>query len=284
MNGRRAIVGLCMLCALLVSAFAAQSASAVTKVKGTTAFTCKPVTPVDNTVGFSKAHCRPEDAVSTKATFEHFEIPPNTTTKITGNNKTTGGESEATKLVSTAFGATIELSGKVTEGEGWMTNAVEGKEHYTHGEGTITYKEVSVVKPANCIVQTDGPLKEKGEAGVIHTEPLKATTKGQGDRLKFEPKEGTVFARFWIEGATCPLKENTFSVSGTVLGTPNGATTNFTEADTTAQNTLKLGANKAGLSGTLTLEGKHPGDKEKGKEEDKTYEPLSVTTVETEEP
>jgi hypothetical protein len=34
MTGRRAIVGLCMLCALLVSAFAAQSASAVTK--GTT--------------------------------------------------------------------------------------------------------------------------------------------------------------------------------------------------------------------------------------------------------
>ncbi len=34
MIGRRAIVGLCMLCALLVSAFAAQSASAVTK--GTT--------------------------------------------------------------------------------------------------------------------------------------------------------------------------------------------------------------------------------------------------------
>jgi uncharacterized membrane protein len=37
MTGRRAIVGICMLCSLFISAVAAQSAMAVS---GTTAFTC----------------------------------------------------------------------------------------------------------------------------------------------------------------------------------------------------------------------------------------------------
>jgi hypothetical protein len=275
MNGRRAIVGLCMLCALVVSAFAAQSASA-TESKGTTAFTCKPVIPAKETKGFSKAHCKPEDAVNTEAKFEHVEIPESTTTKITGNNKDTEGKAVHSTLVSTAFGATVELTAKTLTGEGWMTNAKDPTtgEHYAHGEGTITYTDVTVVKPANCVVDTHDGTLTPGPSGIVHTEPLKATTKGQGDRLKFEPKEGTTFAKFWITGAGCPFNQ-TFTVTGSVNAPVDGATTNATEADTTSQNTLKLNGAKAGISGTLTIEGKDEVAK------DTTYEPLSATTVET---
>jgi hypothetical protein len=267
MNGRRAVVGLCMLCALLVSAFAAQSASAV----GTTAYTCVKGGGINPT--YNTAHCRPTDGAGE---WSHKAIANGTTTELQGNGNNEKGEPITGFLVSTAFGATVELEGKTVSGSGTMTNSEEGGEMIASGSGTITFTNVSVVKPANCKVQTDGPLKEKLESGVIHTEALKATTKGQADRLKFEPVTAPNFARFWIStnlpppAAACPLDNNTFTVTGSVTGVPNGATTNFTEADTTAQNTLKLNGAKAGLSGSLTIEGRANSSD--------TYKPLSVTT------
>jgi hypothetical protein len=68
MNGRRAILDLCMLCALLVSAFAAQSASAA----GTTGFTCKAGAAE---AGFSDAHCL-TPAVGAAVKFTHVAIRP----------------------------------------------------------------------------------------------------------------------------------------------------------------------------------------------------------------
>jgi hypothetical protein len=268
MNGRKATIGLCMLCALAFSAFAAQSASAV----GTTGFTCKRKAVVGG-VGFSAPHCKAADAVGSGAEYEHVVVPQSTTTKVTGKNTATGGEKVTWSAVSTVFGTTIELQAKTLTGEGLMTNAVDGSEHYAHGEGTGTFSEVSVVKPANCEVKTDVPsTKEKGETGVIHTEPLKATTKGQGDGLKFEPQAGTALATFWMVGASCPLANSTFTTTGSVIGIPDGATVTFGEAACTAQGTLKLNGAKAGISGTVTLESK---DEIAG---DTTYEPLSATT------
>jgi hypothetical protein len=268
MNGRRAVVGLCMLCALLVSAFAAQSASAV----GTTAYTCVKGGKVSPT--YNSAHCRPSDGAGE---WSHESIANGTTTELTGNGKDDKGNPIPGFLVSTAFGATVELEGKTVTGSGQMTNSIESGEMFASGSGTITFSEVSVVKPANCKVQTDGPSKEKLEDGVVHTESLKATTKGQADRLKFEPTVAPTFARFWIStnlpppAAACPLDNTTFTATGSVTGVPNGATTEFTEADTTAQNTLKLNGAKAGISGSLTIEGRATGS-------GGGYTPLSVTT------
>jgi hypothetical protein len=77
MTGRtRAIAGACLLCALLVSAFAAQSASAVTK--GTTAFTCKET----GTGDFKDAHCK-EGVSPGTGSFKHVEVAKDTTTHIT---------------------------------------------------------------------------------------------------------------------------------------------------------------------------------------------------------
>jgi hypothetical protein len=59
MTGRRAIIGLSLICALAFAAFGAANASAL----GTTQFTCKPGTGA----GFSEAHCT--SAVPSGASF-----------------------------------------------------------------------------------------------------------------------------------------------------------------------------------------------------------------------
>ena len=67
MHRRRAVVGLCMLSALLISAFAAQGAAAT---KGTTAFTCQ-----EKAGGtFTDAHCK----TAGSGHFESIERPQDT--------------------------------------------------------------------------------------------------------------------------------------------------------------------------------------------------------------
>jgi hypothetical protein len=271
MIGRRAILGLCMLCALAFSAIAAQGASAVT---GTTAFTCKKVTPAVETAGFKDEHCK--EAVSSNANFEHVAFAQETTTKFTSSNITTGTERSITRLKSVQAGIEFEISANIAAGSGWLTNALNEKEHYVHGEGTVTFSEVRVTKPANkgCEVFTDNGGVEEGVETVM-TKQLKGTTKGQGDRVKIEPAVGTTLATFFVTNCTVPALNGTYEVTGSLTGTTNGATLIFTHADVTAQGTLKLRGQKAGLDGSFTFKGK---DETAG---DPEYTPLTVTTVET---
>ncbi|HEX5609267.1 MAG TPA: hypothetical protein VFX45_04145 [Solirubrobacterales bacterium] len=258
MNGRRAITGLCMLCALIVGAFAAQGASAA----GTTAYTCAASAPG----GFSDAHCKTQ---SEGGGFVHKAINNNLTTELSGSNETTDGIKDSTKLKFTFAGVAVTLTATTNTVSGWMTNAEEGGEMLAHGEGTATKTGVTS-SAAGCKVFTD-TLPGKGEEGVVHTETIKGTTKGQGDAVKFEPA-GAFFARFIVEGCTNANLNGTFSVSGSVKSTTvNGATVNFTHEDTTAQNTLKVNSTiKAGIEGTLTL-------KSRAKSAD-SYVALSATT------
>ncbi|HEX6666706.1 MAG TPA: hypothetical protein VF081_08950 [Solirubrobacterales bacterium] len=278
MNGRRAIVGLCMLCALLVSAFAAQSASAIT---GTTAFTCSEAAAVKDRVG---AHCL---NIEGEKKFGHVAIAENTTTELEGTNANTATNTTTSrigKLRETIGGVPLELQATGVGGSGTMENKkTAGGEHYAEGSGTITFTGVTVTEPAGrgCKVFThkedgSGDPGEEGAEGIVHTLPLKATTEGQGDSLKFTPVVGEKFANFWI---TCTTKlaaiEGTWSCTGSVKGVPNGATTEFTHATVTTENTLKCRGSKAGIDGALTLKGKDPkivGD---------TFKPIAATTVTT---
>lgn len=282
MTARRAITGLCMFCALAFSGFAVQGAAAATK--GTTAFTCKEKKEPGG-AGFSKAHCRPADAVSTGAKYEHVAIAESTTTEVTGTNAKTSAETTASsvwRLKSVVAGIEFEISATELHAEGWATNAKDPTgEHYVHGTGSAVFKGVAVTKPAGkgCKVFTDdhsGPEPKEGAEGVIDTELLKATTTGQGDFLKFEPDEGDVLATFWV---TCtpklPALEGTWEVTGSVKGVPDGATVNFTHTETTTQGTLKVKGNKAGLEGSVTFSGRDPALSET------VYTPLSPTTIET---
>ncbi|HEX6827076.1 MAG TPA: hypothetical protein VF077_12235 [Nitrospiraceae bacterium] len=280
MNGRRAVVGLCMLCALLVSAFAAQSASATESI-GTTAFTCvKGAAPKD----LRGEHCLTTGEAPQE--YGHVAIAEGETTELTGTNKKT--ESNTTvdrigKLKETIGGVPLELQATEVSGSGSMTNAkTAGGEHYVHGSGTITFTGVTVTDPPGrgCKVFThkedgSGNPGEEGAEGIVHTLPLKATTEGQGDNLKFTPAVGEKFANFWI---TCTTKlaaiEGTWSCTGSVKGqptTPAGATTDFAHATVTAENTLKCRGSKAGIDGALTLKGRANSGQ--------PYTPLSATTI-----
>lgn len=271
MIDRRTILGLCTLCALVFSAIGAQGASAVS---GTTAFTCKKVTPAAGTAGFKDEHCK--EAVSSNANFEHVAIAQETTTKFTSSNNTTGSEKSIIRLKAVLAGIEFEVSANVAAGSGWLTNAVDEKEHYVHGEGTVTFSEVKVTKPAGkgCEVFTDNNGVEEGVETVM-THQLKGTTTGQGDRVKIEPATGQTLAAFFVTNCTIPALNGTYEVTGSLTGTTNGATLIFTHADVTAQGTLKLRGQKAGLDGSFTFKGK---DEKAG---DTEYTPLTVTTVET---
>ncbi|HEX6825868.1 MAG TPA: hypothetical protein VF077_06060 [Nitrospiraceae bacterium] len=271
MNGRRAIVGLCMLCALLVSAFAAQSASAV----GTTAFTCTKDAPTKDRFG---EHCLTS---GTPLEYGHKEIAQDTTTELSGTNaKTLNNTTESSSgiLKVTVGGIPLELKAATVTGSGWMENKKNGAgEHYAHGKGTITFSGVTVVNPPErgCKVTTDNEPAPgtMGEEGVVHTRELTATTEGKGDFLTFRAADEGNFANFFV---TCEKKleavEGTWSCSGSVLGVPNGATTEFTHTKTTeAPNTLKCRGSKAGIEGKLTLSGRAKGDTG-------AYTPLAVTT------
>lgn len=276
MTGRK-MVGLCTLCALFFGTCAIQSAAAT---KGTTAFTCKAVTPSGGTAGFSREHCKPEDAVGSFAGYEHVAIAENTTTQISASNETTIGGTAVTKIASTQSGITLELQATGLHGEGWVRNEKDSEpnEHYVHGEVSLVYTGVTVTKPAGkgCKIYTDA-AGTKWIEGVIDTEPLTFTTTGQGDFIKIEPAKlsGGLFATFIIEGCTVAALNGTYKLQGSVKGTPDGATTNFTLAATTEQGTLTLRGQKTGIDGSLTIKGKDPflGDP--------SYTPLSFTTVET---
>ncbi|HEX5610818.1 MAG TPA: hypothetical protein VFX45_12095 [Solirubrobacterales bacterium] len=272
MNGRRVIVGLCMLCALLVSAFAAQSASAVTK--GTTAFTCKESGPGG---GFTKAHCKAADAGS--GNFSHVAIPQDTTTEVEISSKNANAETSSCAnwtFKYTLGGTSMETVTCEVQGAGWMENKVDpGGEHYTVSHISLTLLGVKSKNLPGCEAYTDSEAGEMGEKEVIHTEPLKFTTTGQGDSVKIEPTAGSTFARFFLTGCVNSGLNGTYSLTGSFKCKPDGATTICDHTEITTQNTFKLnGSIKAALSGPVTTKGRANGGE--------PFTPLSTTTVETE--
>jgi hypothetical protein len=259
MIGRKAIIGLTMLCALLVSAFAAQAASAV----GTTAYTCTNTGTPTGANRFSEAHCKTVSNPS--GAFFHVAIPAKTTTEIEGSDKSLSGEHTGAKLKATVAGSAIELVAKEVSGTGTMTNTETGGEMIASGEGKIKYSGVTE-KLLGCKV-----VGIPGGEGVVETQQLFASTAGVGDKLKFTPKEGTTFAEFKLEG--CAVA-NTYKVIGSVLGVPDGATTNTVHNKVTEEKTLRLQSAVgpvAGIEGTLTIRGRVTGS-------GSAYTPLSVTT------
>jgi hypothetical protein len=286
MNGRRAVIGLCMLCALMLSGVAAQSASAVTK--GTTAFTCKKGVGVGPET-FAKEHCKKSDG---PGEYGHFEFKEkeneNTTTEIEVTNAKTNAATngpETTLFQETIGGVPLELQGKTVTGTGTLTNKKDPTtgEHYIEGTATYAYHEVTVTKPEKgCKVFTDETAtKTPGTEGTVDVH-LDFTSKGQGDFINFTPaastKPGTeAFATFFISGCSpaVPAIEGTWEITGSAKCPTDGATIKCSHTEITTQNTLKGKGNKAGIQGPITILGRDPTLKEV------TYTPLSTTTVET---
>ena len=99
MTGRRAVIGLSLLGALLVCAFAAQSASAnvATTSKRITAVTCVKGGGLKD---FSKTHCDPGDTVEAgKGEFGHVAINGETKEVDATNEKVTSETKESEPAV-----------------------------------------------------------------------------------------------------------------------------------------------------------------------------------------
>jgi len=274
MNGRRAIVGLCMLCALLASAFAAQSASAIT---GTTAVTCAKTGGTQVGVEtFHTSRCLPGEGAGE---YEHYQIAQNT------NTETATTASGPTKFKATLGGVATTFTSTGVSGTGLMVNNVaESGEHYFRRGFKDSFEETTISPFTKCFVYKDDGTGTPGPQGVIETEELVETTLGQGHGVKITPEKGSVLAKFWIldknkvgAGGECAI-HGTYNLAGTMIGTPEGASLAFTHAGVTTQNTLKIGTGeptiKAGFEGGLTLEGRTIGS-------GTPFTPISYTTVTT---
>lgn len=246
MKGRIAAIGLSAIVAIVSAGYLAVAASAI-NVVGTTAFTCQ---SVKGSGSFKDSHCK-EKGSGAEFSFNHVAIAEWETTEAVASNTTTGGERASFALRSTQAGIATEIVAKVVSGSGWVTNLqnVFIPTHYVRGEGTVTFSEVQVSKPA------EKGCKVKG--GSITSNTLVATTETTKLNPIFEPAKGLVLAEFQVEGCAgnkaIESLNGSYKVEGTVTGVPSGATVAFSEAETTAQETLFLREQKAGIEGSMTF-------------------------------
>jgi len=255
MIGRKATLGLALLCALFFSAIAVQSAGA-TVSNNTTAVTC---VEGGGNLDFTDAHC--DKKVGDKeGKFGHVTIANGTTTEIEASNETTGGATVASKLFGEPFKVQTEIECTKLSGTGSLTNSGEGTTHKVSGPATTNFSGCTVKKPAKCTVK-EPIVAETIAEGVDGLE-------GKGEMgLEFKPKVGNTFSVVTLEGAECALKGKPFNVEGTAIGTSGsgsqtskhtGATLVFTKAMT--EKTLKTAEKFAWFEATTTVRMKGAGN------------------------
>lgn len=240
MIGRRAIVGLSLLCAFLFCAFAASSASAV----GTTAVTC-----VEKEGGdFKDAHCG-EQVKAGEGKFAHTEISPGSTTEISlTNEKTLNSTKEAQPLFfsGTLSGAKVEFTCTTVSGTGTLANEEPEKGIMrTTGNAVIEASKCTVAKPAKCTVKEP----------FVWDAHFKTYESGAEMGIELTPKNEKQFGFWEMQGSECSLKGTKIAIEGSFKGTVGGttegkgATWGFTPASTAG---LKWGGNPYTLTGSVT--------------------------------
>jgi hypothetical protein len=270
MIGRKATVGLSLLCALFFSAIAVQSAAA-TAGTNITAFTC---TKVAGTGEFKDAHCDKKE--STAGGYNH-EVVKGTTEIEATNDLGTGGAASTQVLEGSPFKVATRIECNTLTGSGTVENSEpSAKVHKLTGKGTLNYTNCTVVKPTPCTVKepivatigsvetTEGLVGPKGEANAMG--------------LDFNPEPGKPFATVTLEGATCPLKGSPFPVEGFVTVTNGPGTaepqtnkhSGATAVVTPAMSTLTAAGRPATYEGIATY---------RMKTVDKTGAAITTTTV-----
>jgi hypothetical protein len=269
MIGRRAVIGISLLCALLFSAVVAQAASAATS--GQTAVTC--VAVGESKGDFKDAHCD-EKVEASKGSFAHKALTANPTTEVEGTNagtKNATKESTPAVLKAEAALSKVEITCTGVNTVGTMENKLVGEHHEVLGKGpnagggfTVTLSGCTVQKPSTkCTV---GEIKVKATAA--SSEAIGPAKNEMG--IVFNPEVVGGSTQPFTEitfggGAECALNGQTFPIVGSFagVGTPgsggpciespphSGATVNFTDARTTE--TLKFGGKPAGLESAVTV-------------------------------
>jgi len=242
MIGRRAMIGLALLCALVFCALGATSASAV----GTTAFTCVETKAKEG--DFTDAHCG-NQVKTGEGLFAHTAIEPNKETKISLSNEKTASETKAAQpfdFAGTLSGLKIEFSCTTVKGAGTLVNEEpEAKVMRTTGDAVIEASKCTVKLPAKCTVK---------EPFTWDTH-FKTYENGAEMGIEFTPKNEKQFGFWELQGSECSLKGKSTAIEGSFKGTVGGttegkgATIGFTAASTTG---LKWGGNPYTLVGSVT--------------------------------
>lgn len=243
MFGRGAVIGLSLLCALALCAFAAPSASAI----GTTAFTCVEKTGEE---GFSDEHC---DSAATGASvkFVHKELKGQPI--VVSNEKTT----EETKgsapfvLLWSLAGTQFEVVCTKVSGSGGLENKEVEKTVQAVGTSQIEYTGCTVPKPSKCKVKE--PIVQNSNFTTYE-----ASEAEMG--VELSPKEKGIFLSLTLENnekEQCGAKQ-TYAFSGNAQGTPGGSANGAgaTLAFTEGMGSLAIGGNPATLISTITLQTK----------------------------
>lgn len=253
MIGRRAVVGLSLLCALVFCAFAAPNAAAA-KSKGTTQFTCVKVATA-KTGDFNDEHCKEPNAKH-EGEFTHEVIPNEQKTEVVGVNTNNA------VLKSTIGGLESVITCTAVASTGTATNETvppeeEGlKRHTLSGTGiSIKYTKCTAkVGKEECIVKGGTVEVPSATSMDVEEQTISYTTKGVETKttfkmgILFEPPAGKPFATFELEKCKFAGK---YEVEGKALGVPEGATLTFTQAST--EPTLKLSGQQAFFENTLTV-------------------------------
>jgi hypothetical protein len=217
MIGRRAIVGISLLSALLFCASGVQGASAAAHTsENTTAFTC---VKGGGKLDFKDAHCD-ETTAAGKGEYGHELIPAGPTQFEITNKETANKTTEAAPLTlkSKLAGVETHTNCSAVSGSGNIENGGSGLNHKVTGSVTLEVSKCTVIKPANCKVKE--PIVWK--ATFMGADQIGAEKNTMG--LEFVPESGN-FTEITFEGEKCALKGSTFGTSGTaiVTGAPGGS-------------------------------------------------------------
>jgi hypothetical protein len=278
MTARKAVFGLCAVCALLISAFAAQSAMAVTQ----TGITCTNTgTPLNND-RFTKEHCKEGD----KGGGEFFHAAWTAggvevqNTEGTAANFLTGEEREVFEFEMTIGGLQVILSAKKVMSNHTLKNGLAGAEMFLEGKTNLIVFEGVTVTNRNCEVWGIPPGGGASTPEKVETQPVEGSTLGQAKGVVlFKPQVGAKFAEFEIKGVNCPQAlRGLYPVFGQVFSDPaEGATLPFSFGTVTGQPEPKLRVKNAaagpiaGVQGRITFRDGPVGSAES------TWRPISIT-------
>jgi len=244
MNGRKTVIGLALVCALVLSALGAQAASAASNQ---TIFEC---TKSATTKTFSDAHC---DNESGTLEYGHKVFPSAATAISLTNGKTKNATTESTtavmKVPLVKGFKNVEITCTTVSGTGTALNSASGAEMKGSGSGTINFTNAG---GANCSTNQAGCTAKVNPVGAsAETVDIAAAEMG----LKFFPTTGGVFATVKFEGTCGMAALGALNVEGSVIatagGVPNGK--GATAVITAAMSSLIFGGGAATLEGTATL-------------------------------
>lgn len=257
MIGRRAIVGLSLLCAVSFCAFTANNALAATAAN-TTAFTC---VLGEGSEDFKDAHCDQKVSAGT-GFFGHEAISNGTTTELDVTNAKTQNlttSSTPAVLKGEIFFSKLEIVCTVVVDVGAVVKNEEDilKGHTMTGQTRLRLSSCTVTKPTKCTI------KEPLDSEILEfrgREELGLEKKEMG--VEFNGGGPAILFTITLEnkGAEkCALAGKPFKVEGTAIATGGtetqtekhgGATTVFTNAMT--KETVKIGGKAAEFSASLT--------------------------------